>query len=987
MKNPIGDIYPSSPMQKGMLFQSLLNSKARLYHEQLYLKVIGELNISAFKKAWRQVVRNNAVLRTVFDWQDGDPIQIILNQPTFRFEHTNISSQDKLQKVIAIDARHDLDEGFDFEIGPLIRFKHFTYKGGDDHIFRVSYHHIILDGSSVSLMFEEFYSYYKVLLDGKTPIAIVRPIYKEYIKWLDRQNYNTAREFWNRYLNGGKFNEVDKLNNALIEPSVTKETLVIPEENTNKITKIAKEHHLTVNNLLQAVWAVVLQKVKGESEVVFGSTIFGRPPQINSSERMVGLFINTLPLRVRFKKSDTLLTIAQKIQTDWAEMQEHGFLPLSEIKKQIEPAIQNDPFESIFVFTDQPFLADPGIYLPAIKFEIYEFRELTNYPFTIDVTHGNQITIQLSYPPSHVSKKQALQLIDSYQSLLELLVNSPDKVLSFNIGGEHEIKTIPKKQNRSNSSDPVQTTIEHETEKKKLEKEITEVWKEVLQIEDISPTDNYFELGGDSISCLRIVSKLSQRNYTTSLKKVFEHPTIRSLAKVVERTTNKVPRLSTFHPPDSVSQRIKRKIDTNVSSVLPLSYIQKSVMKDSLQGKSSLFHDQSLFEYAGNIDYELFERAWNTVVEKNSVLRSVFFWDNQQPVQAILNNYWLKLDIRDLAKLNKTKQKKRIKSFLKEDIENSFQLEDQPPIRITLFKLTNDRHVFILSFSVLLFDGWCFAFVLSDFYAYYKSLIKGTNYPEINRESYEKYIHWLASKDINLAVSYWKNYLKGVNPGLYVKRIELKISGKEDMVDAERIKLQPELIDTLKRISRKINVTLNFLFQTTWAFVLSKFSSKAEVLIGATVSGRPPELTGSDEMIGLFFNDLPVRFDFSKNQSLIATARKAQQKFGSSREYGYLATSQIIEAAGFSASDELFQSLFIFENYPKSEQIFLQSKKEFLKETKNWRREASMVDMNVYVEVDTESFIEIRYLRKLFDKQTIKKLLAQYYNSLSKMTK
>jgi len=180
------------------------------------------------------------------------------------------------------------------------------------------------------------------------------------------------------------------------------------------------------------------------------------------------------------------------------------------------------------------------------------------------------------------------------------------------------------------------------------------------------------------------------------------------------------------------------------------------------------------------------------------------------------------------------------------------------------------------------------------------------------------------------------------------------------------------------------------LFQTSWAAVLRQASSHKDIVIGTTVSGRHPELSGSDQMIGLFFNDIPVRFSIPdiETNTILNEAVKVQNSFSHSSEFDYVALTQLKKIMNISESEEIFQTLFIFENYPKHEQSELQSEgKEFLREAANWRREASTIDINVYVEIGEISTIEIRYSSELFSKKKIDELLSLYRKILKDMAK
>lgn len=968
-------------MQNGLLFQSLLHPDARLYHEQLVLRITGNVNVDIFEQAWRRIVQENEVLRTVLDWKEGEPLQIILNETKFSFKRSKVSIKDDIKEIIKKDLATDLDDSFDLENGPLIRFK-LIQCDTDVFVFRISYHHIILDGSSIPLLFEDFTKYYQSLLTGVSVRSSSRPPYKEYIRWLQSQKKENAQKYWKIYLSGYT-RERNNINisstHESLESSSSRIKIVVPDSVKLKLMGICKSAHITVNNMLQTIWSLVLlQNTKG-NEVIFGSTVFDRPPQAASSEKMIGLFINTLPIRVNVGENDNLISMARNMQLNLAEMQEFSFLPLSEIKKQVSPQIMDDPFDSIFVYSDHELLAGHQCSNLPLSFQVYDYRELTNYSYTIDATFDKHLSLQLTYTPSKVRKEEAARVIQSFLALLEELLKKPDISLFRYL--KKEIPSNTKSSIDTQAGTMLETNVTaSDISRTKFENDLTQIWEEVLNTKGITQQDNFFELGGDSIICLRIVSQLMKRNYSITLREVFEHPTIRGLSQLLEKNSNTdTVKLHSFLPTESIKNRMIEKYKQNVNKILPLSYLQKTIVDDYKRGYANMYHDQSSFEYQGEVNYKHFEKAWNIVIETNPNLKCVFFRDEDEFAQLILKEYQLKLKIFDISNDNSYLQDKKINEYKERDLKNSFKIEEEPPLRIALFKLSNNKHVFILSFSVLLLDGWCFAFVLSDFYSYYESLIKDKNLFLVKRNTYEKYLDWLMAKDISKGISHWKNYLKGTKHSTQIERNRPKKDGIEYKIQSLKKKLSPNLIRKLESLSKNSHITMNSLFQAIWAFTLHKISSQPEIVIGATVSGRPPELDGSDQIIGLFFNDLPLKFSFPKGENIISLAKKAQSDLAQNREYEYISNSQMKKAIGLVDKEELFQTLFIFENYPKQEQFFLQSEnKQLLRETRNWRREASRIDINLYVEISNESSVEIKYISDLFSHSQIKHLLDTY---------
>jgi non-ribosomal peptide synthetase component F len=166
--------------------------------------------------------------------------------------------------------------------------------------------------------------------------------------------------------------------------------------------------------------------------------------------------------------------------------------------------------------------------------------------------------------------------------------------------------------------------------------------------------------------------------------------------------------------------------------------------------------------------------------------------------------------------------------------------------------------------------------------------------------------------------------------------------------------------------------------------VLQQAGGRRGVIFGVTVSGRPEDLPGAEEVIGLFFNDLPLRIDVDPARGVADLARDVQRSFSELRRRGYLSTSDIRAAAAIPEEEELFQTLLVFENYPKEQEMELRrDRSERLRNVSAWRREVSDIDMTVYVEATDRIAVEIRYRSDAFDAGTVRELLHDYERALS----
>lgn len=976
-------------MQQGMLFHTMLEPSAKLYCEQLICRVKGALDLRSFHEAWIYIVNTNPILRTVFDWKSKDFVQIVLRRPNTEFDYSDITKEKGKEHLLKQENALDLARGFDLEYGPLIRFK--LYKlAKDNHIFRMSYHHIILDGISLPLLFEDFFQIYTAMVGGKAiPLSYRKP-YEEYIRWLIERKTNNSSRFWNKYFNGYcGFSSLLKSNitNTQKTSEVGYKKIVIPDSAVEKLEKISKRFRITINNLTQVVWGINWGNHNYINDVVFGSTVTDRHPELEDSGQMIGMFLNTLPTRLQIDYEQSFVHHAKSLQVNWLEMQEYSHLPLYEIKKLLGIKANEELFQSIFTYSAESLFHNSRHKASTLNFALHEYRELTNYNFTVDVTYFDKLTFQLSYPKGVVSEKSAESILEGYKKLLLKFVDFPEtpikKLIGKNVQTDFPMIGFAKKKTPASLK---KVELNGNNTHSLVEKDVADIWKEVLGVKDISTSDNFFELGGDSISSIRVVTKLISKGYQANIKQIFKNPSIRSFSLAIMKSNRNEKKIRVFNVPKILKSKVVKDCGDNVENIMPVSFVQKYILSNSLRDQTSLYHDQSSFEYQGEINYNFFEDAWNHVVYLNPALKTIFYWDGEEPFQIVLKKSPVKLDFVDLSDKPKTQQGDYIEHYKLKDLETRFDLKKGPLLRITLFKLNNKRHVFFFSFNVIIMDGWCFSLILNDFYEYYKALVNGVRLPSYRRAPYGEYITWLYRQDFQTALDYWTVYLQNTKFETYIQREEKKIINKKYNIGSQKIILPYSFKKRLESVAKRKHVTSNMIFQAAWAYLLRNISKEQTIVIGATVSGRPPELLGSDKMVGLFFNDIPVKYEFGEKVNFFEITERAQKEFNESRQHEYVSSQQIKKALQLSDQTELFQTLVVYENYPRQEELLLKSKKRVhMVEVGNWRREASNIDITIYIELTKQVVIDVRYLQNLFGAERIKKILDEYKNILVKI--
>ncbi len=334
----IEGIYPLSPMQQGMLFHSLYAPESEVYFEQVAYTLQGNLSVPAFQGAWQQVVARHPILRTLFLWERLEtPLQVVCRHvalPWTMHDWRYLSSQEQPSQLEDF-LRADRAESFDLSHAPLIRLSIIRLSEQSYH-FTWSFHHLLLDGWSVATVINEVLTCYEAARQQQpVHLAASRP-YRDYIHWLQQQDLTQAEAYWRQTLQGFTAPTplcVDRPPTRESEPTqqYAIQQIQLSAATTTALQTLARQQQLTLNTLVQGAWALLLSRYSGEPDVVFGVTVSGRPSALFGVEFMVGLFINTLPLRAQINPQQRLLPWLQSLQVQQAEARQFEYSPLAQI--------------------------------------------------------------------------------------------------------------------------------------------------------------------------------------------------------------------------------------------------------------------------------------------------------------------------------------------------------------------------------------------------------------------------------------------------------------------------------------------------------------------------------------------------------------------------------------------------------------------------------------------------------------------------------
>jgi amino acid adenylation domain-containing protein len=436
-KIQIESIYPLSPMQQGMLFHTLQASESGAYFVQSVFTLHGRLNTAAFEQAWRRVVERHPILRTLFKWENNkEPLQIVckaVKLPWINHDWRSLtvtSQQERLDSLLQTERT----KGFELDKAPLMRCA-LIQVADDTYQFVWSHHHLLLDGWCLSIILEEIFAFHEAFSRGDDLYLKAPPPYRNYINWLRQQDSSISEKFWRKTLQGFSTPtslNVDKSRRNVpnLKQTYDQEEVRLSAIATDTLKSLARQHHLTVNTVIQGAWALLLSRYSGESDVVFGATVSGRPPDLAGVESMVGLFINTLPMRVQLLETAQVLPWLKQLQAQHIDQNQHSYSSLTDIQGWSSVPRGTPLFESILVLENYPDVSSLSEGKKSLQIKTIESFERTNYPLTVVVVPDQELLIQISYDTNRFDTETIVRMLGHFQTLLESIVANPDQKIS-----------------------------------------------------------------------------------------------------------------------------------------------------------------------------------------------------------------------------------------------------------------------------------------------------------------------------------------------------------------------------------------------------------------------------------------------------------------------------------------------------------------------------------------------------------------------------
>ncbi|WP_437884419.1 non-ribosomal peptide synthase/polyketide synthase [Pseudomonas sp. LRF_L74] len=462
----IEDVYPLTPMQEGLLLHTLLEPGTGIYYMQDRYRINAELDLERFAEAWRQVIARHEALRASFSWSEGEAmLQIIHKAGGTQLDILDWRDlpEAKHEEILQALHKREREAGFDLLREPPFHLR-LIRVGEARYWFMMSNHHILIDAWCRGLLMSDFFECYAALGEGHEAKLAAAPRYRDYIAWLGRQDQAASRNWWRATLSGFERPTPLPSDRPILReqggavPVEDRYTRLAVEEGA-RLRELVQRHQLTINTFAQAAWALVLRRYSGDRDVLFGVTVAGRPVDMPSMQRTVGLFINSIPLRVRLPGIGERLSVR-----DWLrglldrnmELREHEYLPLVTIQECSELPKGQPLFDSLFVFENAPVEAEVHAHARSLNASSDSGRTHTNFPLTVVCYPGDDLGLHLSFDPRYFSAQTVETLLGEFKRLLLALADGlMGDVSELPLIAKAEQRDLIETCNRSDASYPL----------------------------------------------------------------------------------------------------------------------------------------------------------------------------------------------------------------------------------------------------------------------------------------------------------------------------------------------------------------------------------------------------------------------------------------------------------------------------------------------------------------------------------------------------
>jgi len=980
-KKNIKNIYALTPMQEGMLFQTLYDPESLSYFEQFNFHITGELNIPVFEETWNVLIQRHDILRTIFVYKNvPQPLQVVLKKRNIdlSFEDLSSLSKEKQESYCVAYQEKDKQNPFDLSKDVLMRLAVFKL---NETSFNITWtlHHILLDGWSSGIIYEEMIHIYSSLIQGKQIKLAPAIPFIHYIRWLKKQDSNAASSYWKNYLiDYTQLTTIPRMTvdqrKEFIDKNVDFE---LNESLTSALMKLASKNHVTINTVIQVIWAILLNQYNAANDVVFGATVSGRSAEISGIEKMVGLFINAIPVRIKMNHKQTVTDLLKKVQYEATESRNFHFYSLADVLTETD--LKQNLFDHILVFENYP---DPEIFGNDQKsqFVIDRFNvfDHTHFDLTIIIApENNKIKFSFTYNQSVYDQRIIEKIASHLTTIMKAIID--DHVIhhenidilsqnekQFYLQANNQINEYLRKrtqaQNRSVSTQYVPPQNEQQ-------EKLSTIWKDVLNNHSLGIDDNFFESGGHSLKAMQIISRIHKEfNVEISISKFFENPNIRALNEIISQ------------------QEFNQLTEIEILPEMPYYEVSHSQRRlwilDQTEENFNAYNLSMGFTFKGKLDINAFKKAVSMTVHRHESLRTTFVEINGEPRQKI--HQFGSFEFKEIDLKHEVNHLIIAEDIAKKESRRPFNLKKGPLLRIRLLWLSDECCVILLNIHHIICDGWSLGLFENEILNAYQSIVenKPIELPPL-KIHYKNYSAWqnkvLSGDNLKKHQQYWTGKLSGELPVLNLPTDYARPTIQTYNGHTFSYVFEQDVSSELDTFCRKNEVSMFATLLTSLKVLLYHYTTQEDIIIGSPIAGRNhPDL---EDQIGFYVNTLVLRDRVDGNKTFIKLLNSVKQTTIDAYEYQAYPFDLLVEKLNIKrdvSRSPVFSVMMVLQNNT-SQEIELNNLEILPFE---YETGISQFDLTLNFSENTKNLcLDINYNTDLFAKNTIVRM-ALHFNEL-----
>jgi amino acid adenylation domain-containing protein/non-ribosomal peptide synthase protein (TIGR01720 family) len=421
-KENVQNLYPLSPTQEGMLFHLLAGDDPEAYVQQIGYRIRGHLDAVHFEAAWNQLIRRHDILRTAIVHTNAkQPLQVVLKQRRLDFRFEDLTTLDTAAQAAWLERFQTQDRATPFDPARAMLMRVALLRLAPDlHEVLWSHHHLITDGWSIGVLQNELVEIYRALVQGQQPNLPAAPPYSRYIRFLESLDAAAGAAYWRRSLAGYTQPASIPATASGLERHPAEHAVTVPVALASALDNLARDTGVTLNTVLQSLWALLLGRYSSQDDVVFGTVVSGRPPEVPGIDRMAGLFVNTVPLRINIAPSQTLRQLLSEVQRDALDRAPYEYFPLA--KAQAESELRHNLIAVVTAMENYPverqIQAARTSETLGFHIEAARVRERTHYDLLLQFLPGPELVIKFQFNAAVHHPEAIASLARQYEQLL-----------------------------------------------------------------------------------------------------------------------------------------------------------------------------------------------------------------------------------------------------------------------------------------------------------------------------------------------------------------------------------------------------------------------------------------------------------------------------------------------------------------------------------------------------------------------------------------